>query len=298
MRLDKQIPPEELAALVKYTEIIEQHGDDMLNLCVELCDNNSGTYNLPGIESVAQILEREFSCLGEPIHRHAVEPLRDIDSNGVLVEIQLGPLLQIIKRPHVRPRVLLCIHMDTVYGIDHPFQKCRTLENGNVNGPGVADAKGGLVVMLHALRAFEASPLAEKIGWEVVINPDEELGSPGSADFLMQRASEADVGLLFEPSLPDGTLVSARKGVGNFCFVVRGKSVHSGREFKKGRNAVVKCCEIMQRVHSLNVTNDVTLNGGRVNGGAALNVVPDLALGRINVRVNTKAHLRLCLLVP
>jgi glutamate carboxypeptidase len=141
--------------------------------------------------------------------------------------------------------------------------------------------------MLNALLAFEQSPLAQKVGWQVIINPDEELGSPGSSELLQAAATAADWGLLFEPTLPDGTLVSWRKGSGNFTFVVHGKAVHSGRDFAAGRNAVVAMSRLMTEIHALNTDSEITYNVGRVSGGGALNIVPDLAIGRVNVRVRT-----------
>ena len=177
--------------------------------------------------------------------------------------------------------------MDTVYPVEHAFQTCKTLDSGHVNGPGVADAKGGIVVMLTALKALEASPLAGKIGWEVLLNADEEIGSPGSIDFIKQIAGRCDVGLLYEPALPDGTLVSWRKGSGNFSFVVRGKAAHAGREFDKGRNAIVAVSRLIDEIAKFNTDPEVTYNAGRISGGGPLNVVPDLAIGRVNVRVKT-----------
>jgi glutamate carboxypeptidase len=180
---------------------------------------------------------------------------------------------------------MLCIHMDTVYPKEDAFQVCRMTEGGQLNGPGVADAKGGLVVMLYALKALEQSPLAGKIGWEVIINADEEVGSPGSGKLIRARASHCNFGLLFEPALPGGHLVSWRKGSGDFTFVVRGKSAHSGRDFNQGRNAIVALARLLDEIDKLNGEPDVTLNVGRISGGGALNRVPDLAVGRVNVRV-------------
>lgn len=259
----------------------------MLDLVIELCDQNSGTMNLEGLAVVKGMLVNAYEELGGQVSLIDVEPLSAVDDSGNDVQKQLGQAIHIVKRPNAKKKVMLCIHMDTVYHSKHSFQKCKTLENGNVNGPGVADAKGGLVVMLFSLLALERSPLAEKIGWEVIINPDEELGSPGSRDFLRSRAPHCDFGLLFEPALPDGTLVSWRKGTGNFSFVVRGKSAHSGREFEKGRNAIVACARLMDAIANLNDDPDVTYNVGRISGGGPLNMVPDLAIGRVNVRART-----------
>lgn len=259
--------------------------EQMQDLLVRICNMNSGTMNVAGVKEVATTLQREFEVLGGESRLVDVPPLEMIDDSGQSIKSPLGPALHIVKRPNVRPRVILCIHTDTVYPINHDFQACSDVNDGRINGPGVADAKGGIVVMLYALKALEQSRLAEKIGWEVILNPDEELGSPGSEAFLKSRATEADFGMLFEPALPDGTMVSSRKGTGNFTFVFRGKAAHSGREFEKGRNAIVACCRMMDRIHQLNTVSDITLNVGRISGGGPLNIVPDLAVGRVNVRV-------------
>ncbi len=284
---------EQWSSLVPALDWLDHRRNEMVRLIIELCNINSGTRNLAGIEEVSSVLQREFRCLDGETEVVDVDPLSEVNDEGKLVERPLGRLIRIGKRLDIRPRVLLCIHMDTVYQSNSPFQSCRYLPDGRLNGPGVADAKGGLVVMLYALKALERSPLAGRIGWEVIINPDEELGSPGSETLLKNRSAAADLGLLFEPTLPDGKFVSWRKGVGNFVFVVRGRSVHSGREFAQGRNAVVACCRLMNAVHDLNDDPEITYNVGRIRGGHALNVVPDLAIGRVNVRVKTRKKMAL-----
>lgn len=269
---------------VSHLQCLDACHDDMVALVQRLCNQNSGTYHLDGLQLVKEILVSEYARLGADLHVRSIEPQACVDDSGQLITRPLGPLLHLVKRPEVRPRVLLCIHMDTVYAAESDFQTCVWEEQNRLNGPGVADAKGGLVVMLYALQAFESSPWADQLGWEVIINPDEEIGSVGSASFLAERAGQADVGLLFEPLLPDGKLVSTRKGTGNFEFVFRGRSAHSGRDFDAGRNAAVACCKMMSDIWHLNERAGATFNVGRITGGGALNMVPDLAIGRINVR--------------
>ena len=92
-------------------------------------------------------------------------------------------------RPTAPLQLLFTGHMDTVFDADHAFQETRWLEDGVLNGPGVADMKGGIAVMLAALKAVEQSPLADRFGYEVVINSDEEVGSLASA--AAARASGA-----------------------------------------------------------------------------------------------------------
>ena len=273
--------------LLKHLELLDGKGPAMLRLVEELCNLNSGTFNLQGLDRVKQRLTQEFKSLGGEIELLDSNPMTIVDESGSQVQQQLGQMIHVHKWPDASKKILLCIHMDTVYPVDHAFQQCKALDNGHVNGPGVADAKGGIVVMLAALKALEASPLAGKIGWEVLLNADEEIGSPGSINFIKQIAERCDVGLLYEPALPDGTLVSWRKGSGNFSFVVRGKAAHAGREFDKGRNAIVAVSRLIDEIANLNTDPDVTYNAGRISGGGPLNVVPDLAIGRVNVRVKT-----------
>lgn len=281
--IDSRLLPNLLAEL----KWLESQQDSMLSLIQQLCNQNSGTFNLNGIQQVGEILIEEFRSLGGNLEIVPSHPYRTVDDSGAKIEQKLGDSLWLRKWPDAKRRVLLCIHCDTVYSSDSPFQQCRWLDNGFLNGPGVADAKGGLVVMLHVLRMLEQSSLAGRVGWDVLINPDEEIGSPGSQELIKSIAPGCQFGMLFEPALADGTLISWRKGVGNFSFIVRGRSAHSGRDFEKGRNAVVAMSQLMGQIDALNTNPEVTLNVGRVSGGGALNVVPDLAIGRVNVRIKT-----------
>jgi glutamate carboxypeptidase len=266
---------------------LDDEATSMLSLVRTLSDINSGTSNLEGLKTITDVLVREYSTLGGELTVCPSHPFCSINDDGLATQQRLGDMIFVSKWPEAARRVLLCIHMDTVYPVDHPFQKCSLMNNGNLLGPGVADAKGGIVVMLHALRTLEHSSLAGKIGWDVLINADEEIGSPGSQEMIDSLAPQSEFGLLFEPSLPDGTLVSWRKGSGNFVFVVRGRSAHAGREFALGRNAIVAMSRLMSQIDQLNTDPEITFNVGKVTGGGPLNVVPELAIGRVNVRVKT-----------
>lgn len=194
--------------------------------------------------------------------------------------------------PADSPRVLLGIHMDTVYppGTEPP-RVALACDGSVLRGPGVTDAKGGLAVMLVALEAFTRFGPIDRLRWEVFVNADEELGSPGSARPLADAAARNDVGLLFEPALDEaGTLAGARKGSGNFTVVVRGRAAHAGRHFAEGRNAVAAAARLATACDALNAAGrDVTVNVAALHGGEGFNVVPDLAVLRLNLRVTTEA---------
>ncbi|MEA3033469.1 MAG: glutamate carboxypeptidase, partial [Sphingomonadales bacterium] len=198
-----------------------------------------------------------------------------------------GRNLHLVVRPDAPVQILLTGHMDTVYGTDHPFQRLEWLGPKVLRGPGVADMKGGLAVMLAALKSVEASPARGRLGYEVVINSDEEVGSPGSAALIAEAARGKVAALTYEPSaLPDGTLAGARPGSGNFSLHVRGRSAHAGRNPEEGRNAIVAAADLALRLARARRPG-LSVNPARIDGGGPNNVVPDHAVLRMNMRPAT-----------
>ena len=249
---------------------------------------NSGSHHLAGLAEMADALRAAFAGLGGAVELLAPAPVTAIDAGGSETAVAHGRNLHLVQRPDAPRRVLLTGHMDTVFARDHPFQSVRWLAPDKLNGPGVADMKGGLAIMLAALSAIEASPYAGRLGYEVIINGDEEVGSPGSAALLRAAAGRVHAGLTFEPAQPDGALAGARKGSGNFSAVVTGRAAHAGREPEKGRNAIVAAADLALRLEAL-IGPGLSVNPAKVDGGGANNVVPDRAVLRFNLRPSTAA---------
>ena len=248
---------------------------------------NSGSRNLAGLERMADLLVDAFSALPGLIRLERPARVDAVDSGGRVISIDHGRHLHLTVRPTAPVQLLFTGHMDTVYGSEHAFQETRWIEDGVLNGPGVADMKGGLAVMLAALKAVEQSNAADRIGYEVIINSDEEVGSPASAALLAEAARGKHAALTYEPAaLPDGTLAGARPGSGNFDFVVHGRSAHAGRNPEDGRNALVAAAELALRL-SMSKTPGLSINPARIDGGSPNNVVPDLAILRVNLRPRT-----------
>jgi glutamate carboxypeptidase len=248
---------------------------------------NSGSRNLAGLERMADLLADAFAALPGMLRLENPAPVETVDPAGKTVKVQHGRHLHLTVRPTAPVQMLFTGHMDTVFGLDHAFQETRWLENGVLNGPGVADMKGGIAVMLAALKAVERSPLADRLGYEVVINSDEEVGSPASAALLARSAQGKSAALTYEPAaLPDGTLAGARPGSGNFSIVVHGRSAHAGRNPEDGRNALLAAADLALRLDRLR-RDGLTVNPSRIDGGSPSNVVPDLAILRINLRPRT-----------
>ena len=262
----------------------------MLAMVMDLAQINTHTFNLPGLADMTSILSEISAVLEEKIEFHDLLPAPLINSQGEKYLQPLGRAISITKRSSVPTQVLLVCHMDTVH-LPQSSAKVTFKDQRTLAGPGVADAKGGIVVMLKALEALERSPYRDKIGWKVVINSDEEIGSPGSTSLLLAKAKESHIGLVFEPSLSDGALVGRRKGSGNFTLIVRGRSAHAGRDYTKGRNAINALAECIVGIKSLmKAGSGLIINFGTVEGGKAVNIVPDLALTRFNVRVEETSH--------
>ena len=259
----------------------------MLRETCEWAAINSGTGNLAGLGDVAAKLADAFSSLPGAIELVEPDPVTAIDAAGNEVEREHGRHLVLRVRPGAQRRLLLTGHMDTVFPVDHAFQAVTRADEATVNGPGTADMKGGLNVILHALLAFEASPEAARIGYDVMINSDEETGSLSSAALIAELARGKYAALTYEPSaLPDGTLAHARGGTGNYSITVRGRSAHAGRNPNEGRNAIVAAAELVLRLTAL-AAGDITINPAKIEGGSANNVVPDLAVLRFNIRPRT-----------
>ena len=269
-------------------DFVAQRQAQMRERTIALAQINSGSFNAEGVNRVREALAEMFAELGAQAEVLSVEPWQALGDDGQMQTRPLGDALRLRKRPEAPFQVFLCGHMDTVFAADHPFQQVRELDADTLNGPGVADLKGGLVLMQTALAALEASPLAEHIGWEVLLNPDEEIGSQSSAPLIAEAARRCHVGLIYEPSFPDGHLAGARKGSGNFTLVVRGRAAHAGREHHLGRNALVAASRFATQLDALNGEREgVTFNIGKMDGGGPVNIVPDLAVVRFNVRMPT-----------
>jgi glutamate carboxypeptidase len=258
----------------------------MLDQVERWAEINSGTRNLAGVKAVADLLVNAFSVLPGDIELVEAAPVESVASDGRVSTLEHGRHLHLTVRPEATVQMLLTGHMDTVYPVDHPFQSLALRQDGTLHGPGVADMKSGLAVMLAALKAVEASPLGPRIGYEVVINSDEETGSFSSAAMLAAAARGKAAALTYEPALPDGTLAGARGGTGNFSIVVRGRSAHAGRNPDEGRNAIVAASDLALRLAKAR-SPGLAVNPARIEGGGPNNVVPDFALLRVNFRPAT-----------
>ncbi len=245
---------------------------------------NTGTANLSGLADQAGTLADAFSVLPGDVELRDPAPVTAIAVDGAEVDRPHGRHLVLRVRPQAERRLLLTGHMDTVFPPEHPFQEQRWVDRETLNGPGLADMKGGISVILHALTAFERTEAPARIGYDVMINSDEETGSLSSAALIAELARGKHAALTYEPSaLPDGTLAHARGGSGNYSVTVTGKSAHAGRNPHEGRNALVAAADLAVRLKAMG-HDELSVNPAKIDGGSANNVVPDHAVLRFNIR--------------
>ena len=250
---------------------------------------NSGSRNLAGLATMADMLRDAFAPLPGAVSLVDPAPVTAVRADGTMQPIAHGRHLLASIRPDAPRRLLLTGHMDTVFGTDHAFQTLAWLDDSTLNGPGVADMKGGIAVMLAALLAVEQAGPPDGFGYDVLINSDEEVGSLSSAALIARLAEGKVAALTYEPSaLPDGTLAGARPGSGNFSITVHGRSAHAGRNPEDGRNALVAAADLAVRLKAA-VRPGLAINPAKIEGGSANNVVPDIAVLRVNIRPRDKA---------
>jgi glutamate carboxypeptidase len=264
---------------------VAQQADASVARAIDWCALNSGSRNLAGLAEMAGPLLSTMARLGD-VERIPLVETQEVAADGAVRTVANADALRLIVRPQAPVQIALTGHYDTVYPAETGFRTVVTRHDGALHGPGIADMKGGISVMLAALAAFEAHPAADAIGYTVLLSPDEETGSLASAPLLAELGASAHVGMTYEPALADGTLVSARKGSGNFHLRITGRAAHAGRDFASGRNAILAAARIAQALGALNGQRDgVTVNVARIDGGAPLNMVPDIAVLRFNARL-------------
>ena len=260
---------------------IEQ--EPMLERTMTWAKINSGTANLPGLAAMAEQLGDAFAALPGEVELVSPDPVETMEPDGTVQQLDRGRHLVATVRPDAPVQLLFTGHMDTVFPAESDFQELSWREDNILNGPGVADMKGGIAVMLHALLAIEASDAKDRLGYQIMINSDEEVGSGSSAALIRRLAAGKTAALTYEPALPDGTLAGARGGSGNYSIKIGGRSAHAGRNPEDGRNAVVAAADLALRLKAL-MRDGLSVNPARIDGGGANNVVPDHAILRVNFR--------------
>ncbi len=249
---------------------LEQRASAMEELLIQLVSLETPSQEPPRLEPVYDLLGQRFSRLD----------MRQSRSAGAFVATS---------SPARAPWQMLVGHADTVWPVG-TLQTFPVERRGELlRGPGVYDMKAGLVQMIYALEALHALELSPALPLVVVINGDEEIGSPRSARLLLQLARRATRAFVLEPSLGStGKLKTARKGGGRFRVKIQGIPAHAGLSPEQGASAILELSYVIQDLFQLNdLSRGVTVNVGVVDGGLRPNVVAPHSSADVDVRVPT-----------
>ena len=276
-----QLTPHDESALDYLSAINEK----MVKRTTDWALVNTGSWNIEGLRSFSSTVADAFSELDAAVRLAPSVPFERVNASGEVELIETAPVVRVDARPDAPVQIVLTGHYDTVFP-PGTFEGVKDIGGGRLNGPGLADMKGGLIVMLEALKAFEMGYLKENLGYRIVISPDEEIGNFASNDAIFDAAqSGAMVGLTYEPCMETGELAGGRKGAAVFDISLRGKAAHAGRAKLEGRSAINDAAKIVVALEELNERMDgATVNVGAIEGGSAVNIVPDLAVIRFGSR--------------
>ena len=266
----------------KIIKSVDQHSEAAIDLLKKAVNINSGTMNFDGVMKVGELFKAELDQLGFQTE------LTNGEAYG-----RAGHL--IAKREGKKgPKFLLIGHLDTVFELDSPFQEYTMLDKNMMKGPGVADMKGGDVIIILAMKALKDAGVLDDMSIEIIMTGDEEKsGEPIelSKKDLIEGAKRADIALGFENGDNNPkTIVVSRRGSSDWQLKVTGVPAHSSQVFTKdiGVGAIYEASRILNEFYlQLSKEKDLTFNPGFIIGGTDLNVNHDLtggtAFGKDNV---------------
>ncbi len=261
---------------------IDRNTEEAIVLLKKAVNINSGTLNFDGVKKVGELFKIEFDKLGFETE------LTNGEAYG-----RAGHL--IAKREGKKgPKFLLIGHLDTVFELDSPFQEFLMLDDTMIKGPGIADMKGGDVIIILAMKALKEAGVLENMSIEIIMTGDEEKsGSPIelSKKDLIEGAKRADIALGFENGDNNPkTVVVSRRGSSDWKLTVTGKPSHSSQIFTDeiGAGAIYESSRILNEFYlQLSKEQDLTFNPGFIIGGTDLNLNEDQtggsAFGKNNV---------------
>jgi glutamate carboxypeptidase len=282
------------------TRAVDSESPTALAILEKLVNINSGTFNPDGVREVGNVLEREFQSLG-------------FETKWVLMDaVKRAPSLVAERNGNHGKRVLLIGHLDTVFELTSPFQKF-VRSGDTATGPGTADMKGGIVVLLFALKALTAASALDGANITVFLTGDEEsAGEPIeiSRKGLIEAGKSSDAILSFEPAISEQGktyATTARRGGTFWELQVQSKSGHSSQIFSPamGDGAIFELSRILNLFHDKLREPNMTYSAGLVLGGSNIkrdpsgdasvsgkvNIVPGEALATGDLRVLTPEQL-------
>lgn len=266
-----------MRTLEEIFQSIDQAKPAMMETWKSLVDRDCGSGNKAGVDSVGQDIRRFLEPLGFMVRFHEYEKA------GNMLVAEYGDM--------TKPFVILTGHMDTVFADGTAAERPFTVQDGRVTGPGVLDMKGGITVMLYAVKTLLES------GWnryplKIILAGDEEVGH-GWSDAAQDYRKEVRGALMafnYETGFIDNGIVLERKGCAQYRFDFHGVGAHAGNNPEDGRSAVKELCHKALDMEALtDMAEGTTVNVGVIAGGTVPNAIPENAWCRVDVRFRTMA---------
>jgi len=260
-----ELQPAELLAQAKaeqpaYLETVKQ-----------LVAVDTGTGQQAGLSTVSQMLVERLKALGAEVSSRPATPSAGDNIVGTL-------------KGQGSKDFLLMVHYDTVFAEGSAAERPFRIDDSRAYGPGVADAKGGVAMILHALELLRDQQFDDYGTITVLFNPDEEMGSKGSKAIIAELARQHDYVFSYEP--PDRDAVTtATNGINAVMLEVGGKSSHAGSAPEDGRNAVMELAHQLTQLRDLgDADKGTTVNWTLIDGGEKRNIIPDQATAEADMR--------------
>jgi glutamate carboxypeptidase len=243
-----------------------------------LVETESPSHDKAAVDRVGALVVKEARRLGAQVE---ILPNQETGDH-ILARFFPGPGRTV--RPDGGGPILLLCHMDTVFPLGTLSRMPYREADGKIFGPGVLDMKSGIVISLAAIEEAQKSGLTRPV--TLLCTSDEEIGSHTSRPWIESLAKESALVLVLESAMPDGSLKTWRKGVGDFVVKTKGRAAHAGGFHKMGRNAIEEMAHQVIAIQKLtDYERQTTLNVGVIRGGTVSNVVPDHAEIVVDVRV-------------
>ncbi|EKN47537.1 MULTISPECIES: M20/M25/M40 family metallo-hydrolase [Pseudomonas syringae group] len=237
----------------------------------QLVDVDTGTGQAPGLKTISALLVERLKALGAEVTTTPATPSAGDNIVGT------------IKGSGTRS-FLLMVHYDTVFGPGTAAKRPFKQDGVRAYGPGVADAKGGVAMILHSLKLLQEEGFKDFGTLTVLFNPDEETGSSGSKKIIAELARQHDYVFSYEPPDKDAVTV-ATNGINGVILDVKGKSSHAGSAPEAGRNAAIELAHQMLQLKDLgDPAKGTTVNWTLIKGGEKRNIIPSSASAEADMR--------------
>ncbi len=254
---------------------LENQADKQLRFLINLGNQNSYTHNKKGVDQVAQLILTELDGI-LPFHR--VYEQKEIGNHHLL------------KSKESSKSIYLVGHLDTVFPPNHPFQQCN-IKGELLYGPGVGDMKGGVGVMVYALKALKEVGMLPKLNLSLILNSDEEIGSSNSYLIFLEERKKAIACLVAECAGPNGEIVISRNGKLGARIDCSGKDRHVSNGTHEKSSAILELAHQIISIESLNAyVPGVSINIGKIEGGLGPSTVAAQAHCLLDVRWEQEEH--------